>query len=144
MPATHRDKIMHVRLEIGDQVLMDSDNHPEMPYEGVRNSSLALSVPQVEEATRIFSELAEGGAVVMPMQETFWAKSFGMVNDRFGVPWLINGAPQSPRGNMLGHADAESRPVAVRDAGGVRVKPGEAQAPELPLPARSRNAVIAP
>lgn len=96
MPASHRDKVMHVRLEIGDQVLMGSDNPPGMPYEGVRNSSLALSVPQVEEAARIFSELAEGGAVIMPMQETFWARSFGMVNDRFGVPWLINGAPQTP------------------------------------------------
>jgi PhnB protein len=94
MPASHRDKIMHVRLQVGDQVMMASDNHPDHPYEGVKGCSLTLSVDKPDEADRIFNELAEGGVVVMPMQETFWAKRFGMVNDRFGVPWMINGALQ--------------------------------------------------
>ena len=95
MPASHRDKIMHVRLQAGDQVLMASDNHPAHPYEGVKGCSIALSVDQAEEADRIFDELSQGGTVVMPMQETFWAKRFGMLNDRFGVPWMINGAMQN-------------------------------------------------
>lgn len=95
LPVSHRDKVMHARLTAGDQVLMASDNHPAFPYEGVKGCSVALSVDEAEEADRIFNELAEGGAVTMPMQETFWAQRFGMLTDRFGVPWMINGAMRS-------------------------------------------------
>jgi PhnB protein len=94
MPAAHRDKVMHVRLQAGEQVLMGSDNHPDHPYDGIKGCSIALSVEAPEEAERIFGELAQGGAVVMPMQETFWARRFGMLTDRFGVPWMINGGLQ--------------------------------------------------
>lgn len=92
MPASHKDKVMHVRLQKGDAVLMASDNHPDHPYEGLKGCSVAVSVDEVEEAERIFNALAQGGTVVMPMQETFWARRFGMLTDRFGVPWMINGA----------------------------------------------------
>jgi PhnB protein len=92
MPASHKDKVMHARLQKGDAVLMASDNHPDHPYEGMKGCSVALGVDEVEEAERIFNELAQGGTVVMPMQETFWAKRFGMLTDRFGVPWMVNGA----------------------------------------------------
>lgn len=95
MPASQKDKIMHVRLQKGDAVLMASDNHPDHPYDGVKGCSVALSVDEAEEADRIFNELSQGGTVMMPMQETFWAKRFGMLTDRFGVPWMINGAMQS-------------------------------------------------
>jgi PhnB protein len=95
MPPSQKDKVMHVRLQKGEAVLMASDNHPDHPYDGVKGCSVALSVDEVEEADRIFNELAQGGTVVMPMQETFWAKRFGMLTDRFGVPWMINGAMQS-------------------------------------------------
>ena len=60
MPASHRDKIMHVRLQLGDQVLMASDNHPDHPFEGIKGCSIALSVDQPDEADRIFNELAQG------------------------------------------------------------------------------------
>ena len=92
MPASHKDKVMHVRLQKGDAVLMASDSHPDHPYEGLKGCSVAVSVDEVEEAERIFNALAQSGTVVMPMQETFWAKRFGMLTDRFGVPWMINGA----------------------------------------------------
>jgi PhnB protein len=95
MPASQKDKVMHVRLQKGDAVLMASDNHPDHPYDCVKGCSVALSVDEVDEADRIFNELAQGGTVVMPMQETFWAKRFGMLTDRFGVPWMINGAMQA-------------------------------------------------
>ncbi|HEY1142294.1 MAG TPA: VOC family protein [Lysobacter sp.] len=94
LPASVRDKVMHVRLQAGDQVLMASDNHPDHPYEGIKGCSIALAVDREAEAERIFGELALGGTVTMPMQETFWAKRFGMLTDRFGVPWMINGAMQ--------------------------------------------------
>ena len=92
MPASMKDKVMHVRLQAGDQVLMGSDNHPDHPYEGIKGCSIALSVDRAEEADRIFVELSQGGAVLMPMQETFWAQRFGMLADRFGVSWMVNGA----------------------------------------------------
>jgi uncharacterized glyoxalase superfamily protein PhnB len=45
-----------------------------------------------DDAERIFKELADGGTVRMPLQETFWAKRFGMLIDRFGTPWMVNRA----------------------------------------------------
>jgi PhnB protein len=90
VPAEYRDRIMHGRLVIGDQVLMASDTTPDHPYEGIKGASVAIAV-DVAEAERIFGALAEGGTVQMPLQETFWAARFGMVVDRFGVPWLITG-----------------------------------------------------
>ena len=51
---------------------------------------VSLSVESVEEAERVFKELAEGGTVVMPIAETFWALRFAMLKDRFGVSWMVN------------------------------------------------------
>ena len=51
---------------------------------------MALHTKQVSEGDRIFHALAEGGKVGMPMQETFWAVKFGMLVDRFGIPWMVN------------------------------------------------------
>jgi PhnB protein len=90
VPAEFRKKIMHGRLVVGDQVLMGSDTTSEHPYEGVKGCSVALGVNEPSEAERIFHALAEGGTVRMPLQETFWAVRFGMVVDRFGVPWMVN------------------------------------------------------
>jgi PhnB protein len=45
----------------------------------------------VEEAERRFQALAEGGTVQMPLQPTFWARTWGMLVDRFGTPWIVNG-----------------------------------------------------
>ena len=57
--------------------------------------SLALTYPTAAEARKIFDALAEGGKVTMPMQKTFWAEGFGMLVDRFGTPWMINGGMQA-------------------------------------------------
>ena len=90
VPAESRNKIMHARLHVGDAVLMGSDNTPPHPYEGVKGCSVALNVADPAEADRIYAALAEKGTVTMPIQETFWAARFGMVVDRFGVPWMVN------------------------------------------------------
>lgn len=83
------DRIMHARLVVGEQVLMASDNGSPMPYEGMRAS--ASRYPDVAEAERVFTALADGGEVTMPFGETFWAERFGMLKDRFGTPWFVNG-----------------------------------------------------
>ncbi|MEP6632691.1 MAG: VOC family protein [Luteimonas sp.] len=90
MPDDARDKIMHARLAIGDDLLMGSDCIPAFPYTGVQGASVALNVDEPADADRIFAALADGGKIEMPIQETFWAKRFGMTTDRFGVPWMVN------------------------------------------------------
>jgi PhnB protein len=88
-PPESRDKIMHARLAVGDKLLMGSDAPAQM-YEPMKGIQVTLSVEQPAEADRIFSALAENGSVRMPIQETFWARRFGMLVDQFGTPWMIN------------------------------------------------------
>ncbi|MGU2528598.1 VOC family protein, partial [Pseudomonas aeruginosa] len=90
IPADWKDKIMHARLVVGSFALMASDNHPAYPYEGIKGCSISLNVDSKAEAERLFTALAEGGSVQMPLGPTFWAASFGMFTDRFGVAWMVN------------------------------------------------------
>ena len=91
-PPGSDDKIMNASFKLGDSVVMASDGpcrgHPE--FKGV---SLSITLPDAAQANRIFAALAEGGEVLMPMTETFFAQRFGMVADRFGLSWLVRAAP---------------------------------------------------
>jgi PhnB protein len=89
VPPDWQNKVMHGSLKIGDQVLMAGDDVPER-YEEPKGFSLSLQMNDPSEAERVFSQLANRGRVVMPLEKTFWAERFGMVVDRFGIPWLIN------------------------------------------------------
>ncbi len=86
------ERIMHARLTLDGQAIMASDAGSCQPYEGKKGVSLALTYPTVSDAQRVFRLLSENGNVIMDMQPTFWAESFGMVIDQFGTSWLINGA----------------------------------------------------
>ncbi|SRR5579872_696686 len=88
-PAEGRKKIMHGRLKLGDQVLLASDAPPGR-YHKPQGFSVSLDIQSAEEAERVFAALAKNGSVTMPIAETFWAQRFGMVNDRFGIPWMVN------------------------------------------------------
>jgi PhnB protein len=88
-PADRLDKIMHGRFAIGSQILMASDAPPD-GYEAPRGFSICLGFAEAAEAERAFHALADGGTVQMAIQETFWAVRFGMLVDRFGIPWMIN------------------------------------------------------
>jgi len=89
VPAEWRDKIMHARLIVGDQVLMASDAPPDH-YEKPTGFSVSIQIKDKAEAEHIFKALAEGGKVQMPFGQTFWAAGFGMCVDRFGIPWMVN------------------------------------------------------
>jgi len=89
VPANWRDKVMHVRMTVGDKVLMGSDAPPEH-YQKPQGFAVSLSVAKPEEAERAFKALSEGGTIQMPLQQTFWAARFGMLVDKFGIPWMIN------------------------------------------------------
>lgn len=82
------EQIMHANMSIGDSQIMVSDGaEPEAGFSGF---SLAISAATPEEAQRLYDALAEGGQATMPLQETFWALSFGMLTDRFRVNWMVN------------------------------------------------------
>jgi PhnB protein len=93
MPRENAKRIMHAAIEFNGRLLMASDTMIGHPYEGMKGFMLALNFPTVDEARRVFNAFAEGGTVTMPMDKTFWAEIFGMVVDRFGTPWAINGVP---------------------------------------------------
>jgi PhnB protein len=93
LPAEARNRIMHARLVVGDQVLMASDWHcgPGVaPFEKPFGFRVSLTVDKIAEAERVYAALAEGGNADMPLQKTFFAERFGMLTDRFGVPWMVN------------------------------------------------------
>jgi PhnB protein len=85
----NRDMILHARMAIGDTLLMGSDA-PAARLQKMQGFSVTLGIDNPAEAERVYNALAEGGSVQMPLAETFWAKKFGMVTDRFGTPWMIN------------------------------------------------------
>ena len=86
------DGIMHACLTLpGGAMVFAGDAPPGMPYGGVHGVMLAVQYDTVDEARAAFEALAEGGQVQMPLAPVFWSKIFGMLTDRFGVPWAING-----------------------------------------------------
>jgi PhnB protein len=93
MPKESHDGILHAALLLeGNGHLYGGDCPTGMPYEGIKGVSLALDYATIDEATRVFNALLEGGGTVtMPLQPAFWAKSWGMLVDRFGVAWIVNG-----------------------------------------------------
>jgi PhnB protein len=94
-PPGSEDKIMHARLTFDGGVLMASDWISDQPYPGAGGFSLSLMYPTAADARRMFDTLSDGGRVTMPFQKTFWAEGFGMLVDRFGTPWMVNGGMAS-------------------------------------------------
>ena len=94
MPKEFAHRILHARLALpGGGLLYAGDTPTNVPYEGIKGVSITVDYATVAEAERVFDALAAGGRVTMPMQEAFWAKRFGMLVDRFGTPWIVNGEP---------------------------------------------------
>src|ERR1700694_5664789 len=93
VPPGSRDRIMHARLVVDGHALMGSDMMAGDRDEGMRGFYVSLNYPTVAEAKKVFDGLAKGGRVTMPLGKQFWADAFGMLVDRFGTPWMINGGP---------------------------------------------------
>lgn len=89
-----KNKVMHGSIQVADIVLMGTDA-PQQYYEKPQGFRVTINVDTVAEAERIYKELSEGGSIVSPIQETFFAQRFGMMNDKFGQPWMIHGAPKN-------------------------------------------------
>ena len=88
-PPEWADKIMHGSITVGGQLIMGADVAPG-GYQEPKGFSLTVEPSSAVEAERVFRELSEGGEVVMPLEKTFWAERFGVLVDRFGIPWQIN------------------------------------------------------
>jgi PhnB protein len=89
-PAAYKDKILHAKLEARGHQLMASDAPPEWKFEGYKGFSLSVQANNVDEGKKLFDALAAGGQVTMPYGPQFWAVGFGMLTDKFGVPWMVN------------------------------------------------------
>ena len=81
-----KEKVLHARIAIGDTELMAADIPNAEP---MRSAYLTLRVGSDKEAERVYAALSDGGQLLMPMQETFFASRFGQVRDRFGMNWMI-------------------------------------------------------
>ena len=87
-----KDRIMHVSLAVGTDVLMGSDSASAFGPPPVQGSNFAISIvgESREHCDEVFAKLSEGGTVQMPMQETFWGSYFGSWTDRFGIGWMVS------------------------------------------------------
>jgi PhnB protein len=89
VPAGAEKRVMHIRMQLADSVLMGSD---APPGRGMAASGfhISLNMDDLAKAETVFARLSEGGQVMMALQKTFWARGFAMFTDRFGTPWMIN------------------------------------------------------
>jgi len=92
MSADDKERIMHVALPIGGNILMGTD---ALESAGQKlnfgdNMSIAITPESMEEAHKLFNGLAEGGNVQMALEKMFWGAWFGMLVDKFGVQWMVN------------------------------------------------------
>ena len=112
------NRVIHVSLHVGDRVLMGSDTPPAgvepMPsghrpevYKKPQGFRANVAVDTPAEADRIYHALSEGGTVTMPIGETFFAQRFGMLEDRFGTPWMVTCLKPAPA------AQRESKPFVI-------------------------------
>jgi PhnB protein len=94
--AATADQIMHAQLETDRGfTLMASDTPPGMEHTAGNNITISLSGDDSEALHGYWDALAQGGAVGMPLEKQMWGDEFGMLTDKFGIPWMVNIAAQS-------------------------------------------------
>ena len=96
VPPGFENKIMHASFRVGQTTVLASDGCSADKL-GFQGFSLSLSVPTEAEADRAFTTLADGGQVKMPLTKTFFSPRFGMLEDRFGIGWIIQALSQGQK-----------------------------------------------
>lgn len=89
-PPDWQDKVMHATFRVGDRELMASDGMAGAKPKGFTGFSLSLAVDDFAAGEKLFTALSAGGQALIPWQATFWTKGYGMLSDRFGVPWMVS------------------------------------------------------
>lgn len=90
VPADFKDKIMHIELQASPVHLMGSDSSPKHQVVQGNGVTFNLAFDNLQEQEQIFTKLAAGGRVSMPLENTFWGSRFGMLTDKFGIHWMFN------------------------------------------------------
>lgn len=91
MPAGDQQKIMHVALSVGGNILMGTDITPPMaPATYGTGISLSIDTSSEDEAKSLFEKLSYNGTVTMGLEKTFWGALFGMLTDQYGIQWMVN------------------------------------------------------
>lgn len=94
LPEEAKTQIAHVNLLVGGASIMGGDSIMGLcgneKGDGRNDTTVNIEVETIEEAERVFAALSAGGKVRMPLTETSWSHRFGMFEDRFGKPWMVN------------------------------------------------------
>ncbi|KND61840.1 PhnB protein putative DNA binding 3-demethylubiquinone-9 3-methyltransferase domain protein [Candidatus Burkholderia verschuerenii] len=90
VPPEWHDKVMHGVFSVGPNAIMVSDGQFGQPRREYSGFTLSIAADDAASGERVFTTLSDGGDILTPWQSTFFTQGFGMVKDRFGVPWLIN------------------------------------------------------
>lgn len=93
VPPDWKDKIIYGRLRSPFGELDAMDAPPGRASEVGGNIAIAIDVEDIDGGASVFAKLAAGGEIMMPYEETFFAKRFGMCTDKFGVRWMVSLAP---------------------------------------------------
>lgn len=96
IPEKEADKIMHIALPIGQNILMGNDVPESMGRvnENENRSKISISVESREEADQLFNGLSAGGNVEFPIGDSPWGSYFGMFRDKYGIEWMIDFNPK--------------------------------------------------
>jgi PhnB protein len=96
MPEHEANKIMHIALPIGKNILMGNDVPESMGRvnENEHRSKISISAETREEADKLFSGLSEGGSIEVPIDDSPWGSYFGMFRDKFGIEWMVDFDPK--------------------------------------------------
>lgn len=88
VPPEWKNAVLHARLDLGDTTVLGADIPPDR-FQPMRSAYLTLMLDSIDEAVRIYALLSDGGQIFMPMEETFFARRFAMLRDRFGTSWML-------------------------------------------------------
>jgi PhnB protein len=88
VPPDWKNAVLHARIDIGGTTILGADIPPDR-FQPMRSAYLSLMTDTADEADRAYALLTDGGQIFMPMAETFFAKRFAMLRDRFGTSWMI-------------------------------------------------------
>jgi PhnB protein len=89
-PDTHKDRVMHAILRVGEERFMVMDAPPGVPVPAASNVQIALELDDPAELTERFDALAAGGVIRVAPHDAFWGAKFGMLTDAFGIAWIFN------------------------------------------------------
>ena len=88
-PEEFKNQVLHAWYKFDDNMILASDTFPGTTVTAGSNTLLSLAVEEEGQARKIFSQLAEGGTIMMPFERQFWGDLFGQLTDRFGIRWML-------------------------------------------------------